>query len=344
MSAFRLIEESSELEYCGPDNCASRNSQGRIERNNEVFGRYFAEWQPNRRELVPRLWITFGNHGDGSSYLDRRNFRVNIRLTDVGPLPDFEDTEDNNFSLGLSAKEASADPLVHQLLGLVLAEDTYLNSFLNGWSNDRPAEFFWQTLPPPGEAPTNIEGRQRRYSWAQIETATRLLYKHHPYQRNGWLLPGSPTPSSIARINKDLGIQLPPSLLRYVSLGPEFRNDMLALDEDYEREDHIIRYNRFIHQGQPRPDGKYWIPAWLLVLYAMPDGDALGLDTRNRDPSSGEYPIAYWDDNAGKPFIPQRGWPSFVDYIDEVIHHRVCAADEKSTNRDALQRIVDGAA
>jgi hypothetical protein len=124
------------------------------------------------------------------------------------------------------------------------------------------------------------------------------------------------TEQSIQHIEQELGIRLPPSLIRFSQISKAFSSRWFArIGEDYDHPNHIINMNR-LFQEPDEDSPKAALPDWFVMINLGHDGDFDGLDTRSRDPETGEYPVLYWCYDEGLDFVP--GEPmTFVGHLEK---------------------------
>ena len=121
------------------------------------------------------------------------------------------------------------------------------------------------------------------------------------------------TDSSVQHIQQKLGVELPPSLVRFSQKSKSYTRWFSRIGEDYDHPNHIVNMNHLFHE--PDVDSpKAWLPEWFVMINLGYDGDCDGLDTRSRDPDTGEYPVLYWCYDEGRDFVP--GKPtSFLGHL-----------------------------
>lgn len=136
----------------------------------------------------------------------------------------------------------------------------------------------------------------------------------HPETTDPWPFP--PTASSIRRINEALSIQLPASLIQFVSLSSACHHWLASLGEDYDAHHHILRMTSRMRRFRRRMLGgggwEYVKPVAFVPINRGHDHDYDCLDADAFDPSTGEYAIQYWA--PPRMFGTQR-FDTFADYI-----------------------------
>jgi hypothetical protein len=143
-----------------------------------------------------------------------------------------------------------------------------------------------------------------------------------------------PTARSIARINAELGIELPPSLIGFAQRSEKFGAWFCSLGEDYDSYFHILGMNRDFHA--PDRDGVYAsgpMPSYLVMINHGHDDDCDCLDLRVPRSPEGEYSIAYWSPGEDDRTLAS----SFADYLRVHLDHWV---EHTSKDRRALVRAI----
>jgi hypothetical protein len=123
-----------------------------------------------------------------------------------------------------------------------------------------------------------------------------------------------PTPASIARINAELGIELPASLVDFARRSQKFGAWFCSLGEDYDNFLHILEMNR-LFKARQRSGYKRWqrMPPHLVIFNHGHDDDCDCFDLRLPRSPQGEYWIAYWS-----PFEDDVSLAdNFADYLDQ---------------------------
>jgi len=121
-----------------------------------------------------------------------------------------------------------------------------------------------------------------------------------------------PTDRSIARINAELGIELPSSLIEFARRSQNFGAWFCSLGEDYDSHAHILAMNRDFHS--PDREGMYApgpMPPYLVMINHGHDDDCDCLDLRVPRSPEDEYSLAYW--SPGEDAVALA--PSFADYL-----------------------------
>jgi SMI1 / KNR4 family (SUKH-1) len=123
-----------------------------------------------------------------------------------------------------------------------------------------------------------------------------------------------PTDESITFINRELGIKLPQSFVDFARQCDCYGWYFNSIGEDYDSYWHILTRNRVFHTDA---EGYTPLPGHLIIIDSGHDGDCNCFDTRVCE-SAGEYPIVYWDGEAGPDFVPSPGFPTFPDFLEIV--------------------------
>jgi hypothetical protein len=140
----------------------------------------------------------------------------------------------------------------------------------------------------------------------------------------------TPTAQSIARINRDLGIELPQSFVDFSRQCDCYDAYFNSIGEDYESDSHILTRNHVFHgdaEGYNAP-----LPPHLILLNSGHDGDCECFDTRTRNPA-GEYPILYWDAEGGPGSAPTRPLLTFSHYVEKIAIYLARAVDESRAEK-----------
>ena len=124
-----------------------------------------------------------------------------------------------------------------------------------------------------------------------------------------------PTAASIARINAELGIALPPTLIDFARRSQRFGAWFSGLGEDYDNPLHILAMNREFHKRQ-RSGDRHWrpMPKHLVIFNHGHDDDCDCFDLRLPPSEQGEYWISYWSPGEDDRSLAD----NFPDYLD---HH-----------------------
>lgn len=134
----------------------------------------------------------------------------------------------------------------------------------------------------------------------------------------------APTAQSIARINRELGIELPESFVDFSRQCDCYGWYFSSIGEDYESDSHILTRNHVFHTDA---EGYTPLPEYLILINSGHDGDYDCFDTRTRD-SAREYPIVYCDGMAGAGFVPSEPLPTFSHYLERIAIYMARSIDE----------------
>ena len=124
-----------------------------------------------------------------------------------------------------------------------------------------------------------------------------------------------PSSSSINRINTELSIQLPRSLIQFVKRYSGYSKWVLSLDLDSGHSENIITMNNLFHEKSDNG----WIPEWFIMINSGHDGVCWGFDTRNRGGDTDEYPVLCWNYDEGRDFKPTEVYIDFPNYLEGYI-------------------------
>ncbi len=132
-----------------------------------------------------------------------------------------------------------------------------------------------------------------------------------------------PSPTSIAKINAHLDIELPGRLIDFASYSSRYGCWGASLGEDYRSDNHIIRINSRYKRMRRRRHGGRWRaakPESYVVLNEAHDDDCICLDRDSKDERTGEYHILYWYPGmtAGDPC-----WDDFEAYLHHITIQQV---------------------
>lgn len=124
-----------------------------------------------------------------------------------------------------------------------------------------------------------------------------------------------PTIESIRRINDQLGIRLPESFVDFARRCDCYGVWFASIGEDFESSMHILNLNRIFHSDYG--DGYTPLPETLVLINHGHDGDCDCIDIRVQN-ADGEYPIVYWDCDAGASCVPVELFASFPLYLESL--------------------------
>jgi hypothetical protein len=144
-----------------------------------------------------------------------------------------------------------------------------------------------------------------------------------------------PTIKSVDRINRELGIVLPASFIKFAERCPGYTSLFSSIGEDFDSAYHILNVNREFHSDEPH----YSVPRWFVVFNHGHDEDCDGFDSR-KSGADGEYPVMYWDASQGVAFDNAR-WPvysHFQDYLEFTLTYHA-----KNADRERAERIIHSA-
>ncbi|MES2820704.1 MAG: SMI1/KNR4 family protein [Pseudomonadota bacterium] len=104
-----------------------------------------------------------------------------------------------------------------------------------------------------------------------------------------------PTPSSVRRINSELGVHLPDSLVAFARESKKFGSWFLSLGEDYSNPFHILAMNAALH-SPVREGVDTWrpMPRNLIMFNHGYDEDYDCIDISSPSLVPGEYKVRYW--------------------------------------------------
>jgi hypothetical protein len=110
------------------------------------------------------------------------------------------------------------------------------------------------------------------------------------------------TRTSMARIEKELDVRVPPLLVELSQRSPGFGVLFAGLGEDWESPGHILRLNETVHRARRR-DGIRALPAALVMFNRGEDHECVCWD-RDRAGEGGEHPIVWCRTDVG---VTRRG-------------------------------------
>lgn len=119
-----------------------------------------------------------------------------------------------------------------------------------------------------------------------------------------------PTDESVDRIEKELGLKLPSSLIEFATLSKNYGNWLASLGPDYESYCHIITLNKVLTE-----DGQ--IPNNFIAINVGYDEDYDCIDAQTYDERTDEYLITYWAYDVSLRESALYG--GFPDYIEDHI-------------------------
>jgi hypothetical protein len=119
-----------------------------------------------------------------------------------------------------------------------------------------------------------------------------------------------PTRASVARIEKELGIKLPGSMVQFAMLSPNYGNWLASLGPDYYSSTHIVAINKRLESEGRKPKS-------FVAINIGYDGDYSCIDTETYDHETDEYLITYWASDV--PSTEAALSDSFPIYMEENI-------------------------
>jgi hypothetical protein len=122
-----------------------------------------------------------------------------------------------------------------------------------------------------------------------------------------------PTPRSVERIQRELGMTIPGDYVRIATACPNYGELLAGIGEDYDHGIHILRLNAEFHAEGDSPA----LPRHLVLLDHGHDGDCDCWDTRERT-LSGEHPVVYVGLDGVRPSRVVR-FDSFRDYVENFV-------------------------
>jgi hypothetical protein len=134
-----------------------------------------------------------------------------------------------------------------------------------------------------------------------------------------------PTVESVCRINHELGIRLPESLLDFAHQCDCYGVWFASIGEDFESPMHILNLNRIFHTEHE--DGYTPLPETLVLINHGHDADCDCIDTSIQN-VEGEYSIIYWDYEASSSFVPTRLFENFPLYLESLATDMASSYDE----------------
>ena len=140
-----------------------------------------------------------------------------------------------------------------------------------------------------------------------------------------------PTPQSIAKIQRELGITIPDDYVRIATACPSYAGLLGGIGEDYEHDIHILRLNAAVHA-----EG---LAAHFVLLDHGHDGDCDCWDLRETT-SSGEHPIVYVGLDGVRPCRDAR-FESFRAYLENFVVMNAASNPKPALRRKARRMIQE---
>jgi len=162
-----------------------------------------------------------------------------------------------------------------------------------------------------------------------------------PWSQRPWANAAPPTPGSIDRIQRQLGIRIPEDFVRLAMVCPSYGSWLASIGEDFDNGLHITRLNQLFHDGARLHDGEKGLalPPHFIMLNHGHDLDCDCWDTMSLT-ASGEHPILYICLGTGTEPCGAR-FESFRAYAEDfVLDHAPCVRD-KAQRRKAKRLIQE---
>ncbi len=142
-----------------------------------------------------------------------------------------------------------------------------------------------------------------------------------------------PTPRSVQRIQRELGVIIPNDFVRIATACPTYGVWLAGIGEDYDHGIHILRLNAVFHAKGDSPV----LARHFVLLDHGHDGDCDCWDTREKT-SSGEHPIVYVGLDGVRPCRDAR-FENFRSYIENFVITNATHNPKPSLRRKA-KRII----
>jgi hypothetical protein len=162
-----------------------------------------------------------------------------------------------------------------------------------------------------------------------------------PWSPGPWARAAKPTPASLARIQRELGVRIPDDLARLAAACPSYGAWLGSIGDDFNNASHMLRLNEFFHRSPSGEEAGYAaLPAHLVMLNHGYDGDCDCWDTRVVA-ASGEHPIIYVCvegqelETSGTPF------QSFRAYAEHFALQHAPSVADKAQRRKAKRLIQE---
>lgn len=158
------------------------------------------------------------------------------------------------------------------------------------------------------------------------------------YSRAPWCCALAPTPQSLDRIQRELGIRIPDDLVRLATACPSYGSWLASVGEDFHGS-HIIKLNAVFH-APAEEEGYAKLPGHLIMLNHGHDGDCDCWDTRVVT-ASGEHPIVYVCVDASTAEVGDRRFENFRAYAEDYALYQAPRVHAQALRRRAEQLIQE---
>jgi hypothetical protein len=270
-------------------------STGDVYEDGGPLATYLAAWYPESlRELV--VLLTMGRVDSGAVW--RPSFHVAARCAVGDParlrvVTPEEQPWDSLHSVDcLRPEEVPAHPLAaraFEIFRAIVRDDPAIARYLTA---TEPIPFDPADIPHPDEdwKKPAIQDPEPSAITPPATLAFDELVRGFDRVMQPWraLACAAPTPASLARIERELGIELPGSLVELARRSACFGAWFASLGDD---EGDIVRLNRIWHR-EVEPHER--MPAHLILINHGHDDDCDCFDLSRPRTAAGEYAIRYW--------------------------------------------------
>ncbi|HYE17619.1 MAG TPA: hypothetical protein VEA69_04200 [Tepidisphaeraceae bacterium] len=155
-----------------------------------------------------------------------------------------------------------------------------------------------------------------------------------PWGASDWYPSRPPTPDSVARVESELAIRVPGSLVEVARACPSYGGWFGSVGDDFESHNHILSINRAF-----RAEG---LSSRYVLLNHGHDGDCDAWDTGAPADRNGELPIVYFNYNCDRRELrglrPSAG--SFAEYVDAFVRLHAPRCPVKGLRRRAKRMLA----
>jgi hypothetical protein len=155
-----------------------------------------------------------------------------------------------------------------------------------------------------------------------------------PWGLHAWYHVKPPTAHSIARIEEELGLTIPPDLIKIASRCPAYGGWLAGIGDDYDHTCHILSLNRAFHEGDELPP----LPAHFVLLNHGHDGDCDCWDVRTTG-ANGEHPIVYIALESGRVEPAGKVFATFREYLEQFARDHAPRAHDPTKRRRATKLV-----
>jgi hypothetical protein len=175
-----------------------------------------------------------------------------------------------------------------------------------------------------------------------FDTLTELFeIAMSPWSRGPQPPSAAPTPESLSRIQRTLGIGVPEDFARLAAACPSYGVWFASIGDDFGSSGHIVMLNELFHDGRRLHDGHDGpaLPPHFVMLNHGHDGDCDCWDTRVVT-AAGEHPIVYVRLEVAATAHPSGvRFESFRTYVEEFALRRARGIPDRTQRRRARRLI-----